>query len=676
MTLIATIFIVSSSLGGLGTVSGEVLDAGGGPLAGAHVFAEQGLTGSLQQATTNEAGAFRLEGLSRGRAWIFAQKEGAAFGGERVDLPTDETVARVTIRLGSPETLTGTVVDLRGKPVAGARVTRVALLGDRPVGIPLGKLAVFGYTTPTSDEKGRFEIPALPKGGRVSLKVDHPDYATEGVPDVAVRTRNFRVAMQPGVLIQGTVLSFQSGSPVAGAGVLIRTDRPPGETVVAMTDQAGRFALRIKPGLYVYQAASAEMRSAGLERLEVTGEHPEQRVTLRVSGTGTVSGEVRDAVTRDPVPGAKLVLSSFGNPADIEQTGPSGSFRMQATEGDNTVRIASAPGYVIPEASVQRFEMVAGTSMELPVFWLMPAPAHQMTVLDMDLEPVAGAIVSVIRPQQIGWWIADENGQVALQVASPPADGVVVGIVEHPVKALGAAFALRGAADTDARVVLLPLGELSGRVTNTKKRAVEGATVSAVFAEGPTSDPIVLWRTLSRQGGEFEWPGATPEVSLLCAAEDAEKHSAASARFVVASGSRRDVGLIVIPDGVGAKSAFGDRLPWSSLPSLVAGAREEQASSRPAVVGYCTSSDAPMRIESMANARRALPHMAIEFVVVVDGDFSGEPEGLHILRGVRPAPGDTYVVNQEGKVVFESFGLPPLSVLRSVAGPDEGAAEQ
>jgi hypothetical protein len=67
-----------------------------------------------------------------------------------------------------------------------------------------------------------------------------------------------------------------------------------------------------------------------------------------------------------------------------------------------------------------------------------------------------------------------------------------------------------------------------------------------------------------------------------------------------------------------------------------------------------------------------LAEPSIDFIVVADASPSTaiEPE-LPLLQAVKPGTATTYLVSSERKVVFETFGVPPVAAIRQLRGPSE-----
>ena len=365
-------FLLQAALMGAGTLNGVVVDESGAPVSEAHVFAEPGLGGELLVAKVSEEGRFFFEDFLPGPVGVFAVAEGFGFSGRHLNIPVGEDLPGMTITLYPEETISGRVVDPKGKAVEGARITRMALLAPDKVGIPLAKLDAAGYQEPSTGRDGRFRMGHLPRGAKVALKVGHPDFAQEGVDDLAAGSRNVRIEMHPGVLIQGSVQTREEGGPVPQAAIIIKSAHPPHDTAIARSDAAGSFAIRLKPGVYLCQASAAGQRSAGWEQLLISGEQPWQRVRLSVAGAGSIRGSIKDAVSGTPLSQVRVMIFTEGTLSAMVRTGATGEFHATVGEGESIVWIESPTGYQKPQTPAVGVPVAAGEEVELPGFWLAP----------------------------------------------------------------------------------------------------------------------------------------------------------------------------------------------------------------------------------------------------------------------------------------------------------------
>ncbi len=655
----------SAVVNGMTTISGEVVDTTGTPVA-ARVFLEPGLGGALREVKCDAGGGFRFDDVPAGDAGVFAHAAGLAFGGRHLNIPADNTPVSVKLILAESADVSGKVVDPENRPVEGARILRVALLSGDKVGIPLAKLVEYGFKEPVSGEDGAFHVPDLPRGGTVALKIGHPRFAQEGVTDVEVEGRNLRVVMYPGVIVEGSVRSRGSKMPVTNANVIVRSAQRPYHTAVAKTDNSGGFVMRLKPGVYLYQAAGAAYHTPGWRKLTITGRKHIEKVDLFVAGVGTITGKVCDAVTGDPVAGAKLVLETQGNVADIVRTGSNGMFKLSATEGENIVRLHAAAGYRKPETSAVRVDVVESKQLELPTFWLAPIPEYTVLVQNGQGEPADNAVVQILRPRQFGLRETDDTGRVYISVASLPPDRRIVGTAETVDGRQGALFAVDADSKDEHVARLFEFASVSGQVVDEEGRFVEGAIVGGVFADKSIEDALLLWRTVSRPDGSFRWRGIVPHVPQKCVATTGDEHTGASQSFNLEPSAELDVGNVVLPDAVQKKSMYGESLRWyrEELLSENAPGKEAQKG-KAAIVIYCRDEHAPVVVEGLETAQRFAGDSSWLCAVMVQGNYEGAEDGPAVYRGTNPGTATTYVVGSDDKVVLETFGLPPLWSLAS-----------
>jgi Carboxypeptidase regulatory-like domain len=662
MNVLGLVVAFHACLAGAAGVSGHVLDAAGSPVAGSRVFMEQGLAGPVVEAAAGSDGAFAFTEVPPGVAGVFAHAKGRAFGGATVVVRVAEQVTGLTIRLGEPETVSGRVTNVAGKPIAGARLEPAVFHNGAKVGIPLAKLGAFGFGECVSDKSGAFTLRDVPRGATVVLKANHSLHAQEVLQDVAAGASGLRITLTEGVAVDGVVLSRDARVPVARAPIVFRSAQTSASTLTR-TDRSGKFLVRMKPGLYGYRAAASEFRSPGWEQLEVSGLQPTQRVTLYVSGAAQIRGAVCDAVSGKPVAGAVVSLAAFGNMVGKTTTGPTGEYQFLGAEGENVVAIMAAPGFQLPELPRMSMNVTQGDVYEVPTFWVTPTPSLTVRVVDAEDNPVPGVVVRLVRPMQVRWHVTGPDGAVELHVASIPASGRIVGMAEHAERPEGALFALEPKRFQEAKVCLFPFSSVTGKVVTVKGKAVEGAVVGALFQAEPTGEPMLLWRTFSGPGGAFRWDAVVPYVPTVCVAATEQGQEARSVPFNLEQGQEKDLGSVVVSDGAkpSSTSHLGKKLPWRESPHL--GGPAATGTGRPTVVMFCGQDEAPMVIDAVRAASELVADSGIGFAVVVDGSYSGE-SACPVLSGTVPGPATTYIVGANGTVLLETAGMPTLRALR------------
>ena len=283
---------------GMGTVVGRVIDLEGRPVAGAEVWADD--RGQVAaRARTGTDGRFRLGPVSDERATtVWAEDEDRDLAREhfddvRVFAGQETNLGDVALAPGAR--LSGHVVDVEGRPVAGARAT---ILSRRHV---LGHTVTLNGPkwTVQGDDRGRFRTPALPVG-QLDLTVTAPGKARRYLGPLV---EPGQAAIDLGDLrldderpITGVVVD-QDGRPVAGAKVVVDADydHP------ASTDDKGRFAVRdaaIDAVWFLVKVPGYFDPSLRPFR-ELKGQRTDLRIALQKAYT--VEGSVIDAESGAPV---------------------------------------------------------------------------------------------------------------------------------------------------------------------------------------------------------------------------------------------------------------------------------------------------------------------------------------------------------------------------------------
>ena len=673
MTVLALLTLLASAASEGSTLSGEVLTLEGNPVAGARVFIEQGLDGAIRESRSRDDGTYTFDNVESGTVGVFAIADEFAFGGLSITVPSAEHVQGLTIRLRPPVSLSGRVKNEDGDAVEGARIIRIGLMNEpqaknpsatTKLGIPYAKLEPMGFKPIATGKDGRFTIPALPRDSLVALKVACHGYAQQGISDLHAGDSKAEVVLQRGILIQGHVLTRAAKEPLSGAVITLRNAQPPHDTAITRSDGSGEFAVRLQPGVYLYKAAGGDFRSIGWEELLVTGQQSAQSVVMYVVASCEIHGKVANAVTGDPIAGARVVLRAFGNPDSSARTNAHGEFTFRGVEGENTVILESAPGYVLPERNARPVNATESQRVELPTFWVLPTPEVQLSIVDQDLEPVPRCVVSLVQPPQFGWQEADSAGRVPLRMEQLASEGVVMGLAEHIERDLGALFAFDTDDNKEPVVQLLPLGTVVGSVRDASKTAVPGAMLTLVLSEDQMETPI--WRTISAPDGRFEFPGVVPHIQLQCIVLS-PKGSAKSEPFVVEPSARKDVGTLTAPSAQGT-SFLGQTLQWTDYPPL-GGPELRDTGQRAVVLAFCPSAQAAMLIEGWERVSAILDEPGITVAVLTDAPLAaGIETGIPVLQGKAPATATTYVVSGQGKVLFETFGIPPLAALHQRPG--------
>jgi hypothetical protein len=207
----------------------------------------------------------------------------------------DEKPAGAAARTGA---VAGLVVDLQGRPVAGAKVWGMAF--------PLR------YAPTRSGADGRFRLAGLEPGKPVTVWADVPDLARERRDDVRIfagKDRDIgRLTLLPGTRIRGRAVDAR-GKPVPGAGVKLDLFRHQlGHTITSQGTEwtlraagDGHFATPPLPAGdgHFYLSASGKVRTFVLKKAE----------------PGTPVLDIGDVILPDEMPVSGVVMDNEGQPA-------------------------------------------------------------------------------------------------------------------------------------------------------------------------------------------------------------------------------------------------------------------------------------------------------------------------------------------------------------------------
>ncbi len=488
-----------------GVVSGVVREGDGKrPVAGARVEVVGGASlastwsreAARNEATTDAAGRFRLEGIGRSPVRVAALARG--FGrAERTDVHAG---ASVEIFLFPGASLSGVVRDDAGRPVAGAEVRGEGDQGGAPP--PAERTDASGAFHVDGVLPGEYMVVAR-EGGRapgvavaivesggeaaVSLIVSDGGYAVGRILDAEGRPVAGRVRVEAwnGRSLPG----FASDALVADAranGSFALGPLPIGSLGIAAS--APRLATRRVDAEVAARGGTVDLGDIALDPgLEIRG-----RVRDR-EGNGIAGAEVR--VTRH----------GSGTPSDGEAVSEAdGGFVVGGLESGSHEVSATAPGYAPAEATA--------TSGGEPVDLLMePGGEIAGRVVDADGSPVEDARVSAeegSRPAGPGRYFGGQSdegdGRFVLRDVAAGKYALQVRAESRGEASLSDVRVAAGRTTDVGTIGLSRGGSLQRTVVDGEGRGIPGATV---VAERDANRRRGLFRTQTDSGGAFELRG-------------------------------------------------------------------------------------------------------------------------------------------------------------------------
>lgn len=360
-----------------GVICGRTVDEQGAPVAGLVIEVVESATGDYGKDRSANDGSFCARMLTGGSYNVTVR---TAVGGvvtplvsvPPVSLGPTET-AHVTISVPAPKlTITGTVQDLDGAPVADAivRAAPASLVGTPDfAALTAGRLWV-------TDDNGRFTVPGLAAGDYL-VSVTGRDGSAVRRSGVQAGTSDLVITLAAAGAIDGTLVGFASPPRIT---VLLSTNEAidVGQPVMveAVVD-GGRFhASGLSPGTYVLTALT-DAREGDAQKVVVRPGAPTP-VTMTSRGTATVVGTVRDFATRAPIAGMRCapfprtsdaVGAIFNGPDQEVATDEKGEFRMTTSGGEINILCIGAG-----RSGARNIAVTRGDTTPVDVFSVLPAP--------------------------------------------------------------------------------------------------------------------------------------------------------------------------------------------------------------------------------------------------------------------------------------------------------------
>jgi hypothetical protein len=340
-----------------GWVSGTVVDEEDHPLAGADARVVREKPAGMWSGTSDAKGFFKVMGVPPGPAKVIVSAKGRVPFRQEVTVPVTG-VASVQAKLGRGVRFAGKLVDLEGKPVAGARLVAydASEMGGGPWRFLFFSLAGNGG----SGADGSFEVDGLAPGTNYTLRVLHPRYARLDMPGLDATPGGghgeLEVTLEPAAWVTGTVVDTQ-GRPVSGARVSSPVD---GEDVASWwggfvrvfsdetagdstTDARGRFLVGSLGAGEAKLTASADAYFPGsvvLDDLATGKERCGVRIVLEPA-TAWVDGLLVDDLDK-PVAGADLSAEGDQGTASTTKSDAQGRFKLARVRSRSAVTVRAS----------------------------------------------------------------------------------------------------------------------------------------------------------------------------------------------------------------------------------------------------------------------------------------------------------------------------------------------
>lgn len=436
--------------------------------------------------------------------------------------------------------ITGTVINMDGQPVAGAKVSAFALesLDARRARISSADTTRKPLATTTTDSKGNFSVDA-PKSSVVDLRFDAAGFAPQSERAAADDDAGV-IQLQPGQMKQGTITA--KGKPLAGAHVVVAGEY--GE-IITTTDETGHYSLpdpaRINSRIVVKHPDYAIVNQT-IGRLSTT------RTDIALDPGTSLSGRVVAEDGTTPVANAAVYIDDV----PVTKTAEDGTFtiahlpkKFEQIEVHADTRIASR-AFAKELKSPVELKLARGASLS-------------GTVRDAKTQlPLAGAEIRLITPRAITLAggltaISDAKGNYSFtglrggdfDATSSRPNYAMTTVSVHIAAGQAAQKALYGT----------PLARISGTVIDEDKRGVAAAHIEPRQANNEPGMMMTRMRIMDRNRPTL----TAPDGRFLIRIEEGETQleatkkgqpSARSNTLKVAAGERRGGVVIALPHGI------------------------------------------------------------------------------------------------------------------------------
>jgi peroxiredoxin len=337
------------------------------------------------------------------------------------------------------------------EPVAGARVKSMVVAGRFHVSSE--DLIDQGFPSARSDEKGLLRVDDLPKGGNVSVVVEHRDYAENRFPPVPISQKALPIVLYPGVKLRGRVMTPEK-KPASHARVSVFRLGAQGQREFAegLTDPEGYFNVTVRAGNYFVAAHHADYGTPDPQPVSLT-DKDENTLDIELLSARTVRGTVTGP-KGEPAAAVDVAYILGNSVREQAVTINDGSFMLRVPPGEGRVKVLPPDGY-IPENPVDiTLNLDKQAEVSLPPIKLKALPEITGTVLNEKGAPEPGALVSSVDLNPPCWTVTGEDGGFRIQLPRVPYEHTATFRAEHGRRFLRGDFKVSFDKLTPAKVEL------------------------------------------------------------------------------------------------------------------------------------------------------------------------------------------------------------------------------
>ncbi|MBI4557670.1 MAG: carboxypeptidase regulatory-like domain-containing protein [Candidatus Hydrogenedentes bacterium] len=411
------------------TITGTVVDASGQSIPEASVWFSQDRR--ARKTSADAGGRFRFEDVAAVRAEIVAMKDGYAVGG--LDAypvgPSD-----VKIVLGTPDVLHLRVIDATHQPVAGARIKSMTV--NDAFHVSVIDLVESGFSSDRSEDNGKLEVVALPRGGHVGFVLSHPNYAETEIPYLPVGGKEQSIVLYPGVVLRGRITN-PANEGVAQARVSVYQLGAAGqkERAEVLTDHEGFYRAVVRPGEFHVAVRHPKFAPPLPKPVVLAPETEEGNLDLTLLTPHLILGSVIGPDGK-PVGAVRLMYLVEGNVCETVLTRVDGRFRICVPAGKGILRVIPPDGFVTEKLPDIEVTLDKEETATLSPVQLKLLPEVSGKVVNSEKEPQARVLISSVDYEPAVWAITDDSGEFRVRLPRVPRTSELSFHAEHALRFL------------------------------------------------------------------------------------------------------------------------------------------------------------------------------------------------------------------------------------------------
>ena len=339
-----------------------------------------------------------------------------------------QSTADMEIQLETPEIISGKVMNEAGEPIQNAKIQIQSVSRGDPIrGDPGNSLTHDALPKSVkTDVNGEFVLSGFPQGATISLDVQGPGYAKESRHSVSAGAKRLEFRLKREGRIKGRLTYAGTGKRVRSGMISFQGIHPTEGWGEARVNWWGNYQLKnIVPGTYSLYFAHGPKGWAALAKEPITVSEGETvNVDLTLIRSGTISGQVVDQDTNEPIARHLIRLNDAARPEDSSLMGhhtitdETGAYRFDAVPGRALVHTNPPGGYQdmgqIERSNIgqiqRRVDVVEGETV-VANFQFSRGLKLVGRVLTETGEPVGGARISNTRYRREVYNISDASGR-------------------------------------------------------------------------------------------------------------------------------------------------------------------------------------------------------------------------------------------------------------------------